>query len=97
MLNTIRRKCENSSPILLRLALNTKVLILNKIGLLKTSVLSQRGEVLAIDLFELLVETLEGYNHILVSEDLAMKWTELYPLKVASSENSAKMLIKCGL
>lgn len=62
-------------------------------GLLKTPVLSQRGEVLAIDLFGPLVETSEGYNHILVVEDVATKWTELYALKQASAENCAKMLI----
>lgn len=62
-------------------------------GLLKTPVLSQRGEVLAIDLFGPLVATSEGFTHILVCEDIATKWTELYPLKIASAENCAKMLI----
>lgn len=62
-------------------------------GLLKTPVMSQRGEVLSIDLFGPLIESTEGFKHILVVEDVATKWTELYPLKVASAESCAKVLI----
>lgn len=70
-----------------------KISNLKPAGLLKTPVMSQRHEVLAIDLFGPLVETVEGFNHILVVEDTATKWTELYALKLASAENCAKTLI----
>lgn len=70
-----------------------KSLNLKPAGLLKTPVYSQRGEILSIDLFGPLVESEEGYKHILVVEDTCTKWFELFPLKIANSEACAKILI----
>lgn len=66
---------------------------LKPLGLLKTPIMSQRFEIIAIDLFGPLVESIEGFVQVLVVEDLATKWTELYPLKFASAEYCAKSLV----
>lgn len=70
-------------------ALNTK-----PSGLLQTPVLNQRGEVLAIDLFGPLPIGDNGEKWILLIEDTATRWTELYALKDATSEVCARTLIE---
>lgn len=62
-------------------------------GLLQTVPSGQRFEVLAFDLFGPLPMTSDGFQWILIAEDLASRWVELFPLKEATAENCAKMLI----
>lgn len=62
-------------------------------GLLKTPVMSQRFEVLAVDLFGPLPETDDGYKHILILEDVCTRWVELYSLKLATALDCAIILI----
>lgn len=62
-------------------------------GLLQTPVQSQRFEVLAIDLFGPLPKSSTGDKWILVAEDTASRWIELFPLKVATAEACARCLI----
>lgn len=63
-------------------------------GLLQTPVMNQRNEVLAIDLFGPLPEGDQGERWILLVEDTATRWTELYSLKEASAEACARTLIE---
>lgn len=63
-------------------------------GLLQTPVLHQRGEVLAVDLFGPLPPGENGERWILLVEDTATRWTELYALKDATSEACARTLIE---
>lgn len=63
-------------------------------GLLQTPVLNQRGEVLAIDLFGPLPVGDNGERWILLVEDTASRWTELYALKEATSAACAQILIE---
>lgn len=63
-------------------------------GLLQTPVLNQRGEVLAIDLFGPLPKGDNNEKWILLVEDTATRWTELYALKEATSEVCARTLIE---
>lgn len=62
-------------------------------GLLKTPVMSQRMEVLAVDFFGPLPESEDGYRHILIVEDVATRWVELFPLVSATALDSVKILI----
>ncbi|CAH2088693.1 unnamed protein product [Euphydryas editha] len=55
-------------------------------GFLKTPVLNQRGKVLAIDLFGPLPRGENGEKWILLVEDTATRWMELFALKEATSE-----------
>ncbi|PZC79417.1 hypothetical protein B5X24_HaOG216412 [Helicoverpa armigera] len=63
-------------------------------GLLQTPVMNQRNEVLAIDLFGPLPEGDQGERWILLVEDTATRWTELYALKEATAEACAHILIE---
>lgn len=63
-------------------------------GLLQTPTPSQRFETLSVDLFGPLPETTRGHRWILVCEDTATKWVELFPLVTATSEVCAKILIE---
>lgn len=63
-------------------------------GLMKTTSCKQRFEVLAVDLFGPLPTTDEGYQWILIAEDVASRWIELFPLKEATAEMCAKLLIE---
>lgn len=63
-------------------------------GLLQTPVLNQRGEVLAIDLFGPLPAGRNGEKWVLLVEDTATRWTELFALKEATSEACARTLIE---
>jgi hypothetical protein len=60
---------------------------------LQTPVLQQRGEVLSIDLFGPLPKGDNGETWILVVEDAATRWVELYPLQDATAEVCASCLI----
>lgn len=62
-------------------------------GLLKTVSSNQRFEIIAIDLFGPLPRTPQGHQWILIVEDLCSRWTELFPLKTASAENCALILL----
>ncbi|XP_041981036.1 uncharacterized protein LOC121734489 [Aricia agestis] len=63
-------------------------------GLLQTPVMNQRNEVLAIDLFGPLPEGEEGERWILLVEDTATRWVELYAIKDATAEACARVLIE---
>ncbi|KAG6438941.1 hypothetical protein O3G_MSEX000349, partial [Manduca sexta] len=62
-------------------------------GLLQTPVLHQRGEVLAIDLFGPLPDGEHGEKWVLLVEDTATRWVELFALKEATAEICASVLI----
>lgn len=62
-------------------------------GLVQTPIYAQRFETVAIDLFGPLPETPEGDRWIFIVEDTATKWVELFPLKRATAEECAKVLI----
>ena len=63
-------------------------------GLLQTVSSNQRFEVVAIDLFGPLPITTDGFQWILIAEDLASRWVELFALKEATAENCAKTLLE---
>lgn len=62
-------------------------------GLVLTPATNQRFEVISIDLIGPLPETEEGYRWILVIEDIATKWVELFPLKTASAAHCATIML----
>lgn len=62
-------------------------------GLIQSTATYQRFETIAIDLFGPLPQSAEGYRHILIIEDLATKWVELFKLKEATAANCAETLI----
>lgn len=62
-------------------------------GLLQTPVMHQRFEVLAIDLFGPLPESINQKKWILTLEDTASRWIELFPLAKATSEECAWTLV----
>lgn len=70
-----------------------KVTNLKPAGLLQTPVMSQRFETISIDLFGPLPETKTGERWILIIEDTATKWVELFPLVQASADACARKLI----
>ncbi|XP_047039644.1 uncharacterized protein LOC124644376 [Helicoverpa zea] len=61
-------------------------------GLLQTPVLQQRNEVLAVDLFGPLPEGENGERWILLVEDTATRWVELFALQEATAEACARVL-----
>lgn len=63
-------------------------------GLLQTPAPAQRFEVLSVDLFGPLPESASGNKWILVCEDRATKWVELFAMPVATAEACAKLLIE---
>lgn len=63
-------------------------------GLLQTPAPGQRFEIIAVDLFGPLPETNSHNRWILICEDTASKWVELFALKDATSEACAKVLIE---
>lgn len=71
-----------------------KVLNKKPTGFLQTPAPAQRFETLAVDLFGPLPETKTGNRWILVVEDLATKWTELFSLPSATADACAKTLIE---
>lgn len=71
-----------------------KALNLKPSGLLQTPVTANRFEVISVDLFGPLPVTVHQNRWILVVEDTASKWTELYPLTEATASECAKVLIE---
>lgn len=63
-------------------------------GLLQTTSSKQRFEVVAVDLFGPLPQTEDNFKWILIVEDVASRWTELFKLSDATSEACAKILIE---
>ncbi|KAJ8913094.1 hypothetical protein NQ315_007043 [Exocentrus adspersus] len=63
-------------------------------GLLQTPAPAQRFEVIAVDLFGPLPETPRLKRWILIIEDIATKWVELFALEKATSEACAMLLIE---
>ncbi|KAG6438864.1 hypothetical protein O3G_MSEX000284, partial [Manduca sexta] len=62
-------------------------------GLLQTTPVNQRFETVAFDLFGPLPTTANGNTWILIIEDIATGWIELFAMKEASAENCAKFLL----
>lgn len=62
-------------------------------GLLQTTSMSQRFEVVSFDLFGPLPPTKDGETWILIVEDVASRWVELFALTSATAENCALTLI----
>lgn len=62
-------------------------------GLMKTVSSNQRFETIAIDLFGPLPTSKEGYRWIFITEDIASRWTELFPLIEATAEHCATTLL----
>lgn len=63
------------------------------VGLVQTTALNQRFEVISFDLFGPLPQTAENHNWIFIVEDVASRWVELFPLKRATAEECAKILL----
>lgn len=55
-------------------------------GLFQTTTVNQRFEVIAIDLFGPLPETIEGFKHVFIIEDTASQWVEIFALKDATAD-----------
>lgn len=62
-------------------------------GLLQTPVPAQRFEIIAVDLFGPLPKGPQGERWILIVEDTASKWVELFALPEATAEVCAKTLV----
>ncbi|XP_050676657.1 uncharacterized protein LOC126973434 [Leptidea sinapis] len=62
-------------------------------GLLQTTAQNQRFEVVAFDLFGPLPRTAANQNWILIIEDVATRWVELFALERATAEECAKILL----
>lgn len=62
-------------------------------GLLQTPVPAQRFEVIAVDLFGPLPKGPQNERWILIVEDIASKWVELFALTEATAENCSKTLV----
>ena len=67
---------------------------LKPVGLLQTTSSKQRFEVIAVDLFGPLPKTDDGFQWILIVEDVASRWTEIFALKEATAEACAKILVE---
>lgn len=62
-------------------------------GLIQSTATNQRFETIVIDLFGPLPESEEGYKHILIIEDIASRWIELFTLVEATAEKCADLLL----
>ena len=62
-------------------------------GLLQTPVPAQRFEIIAVDLFGPLPKGPQGERWVLIVEDTASKWVELFALSEATAEICAKTLV----
>lgn len=62
-------------------------------GLIKTPVMSQRWEVISIDLFGPLVQSISGNKWVFIITDTSTRWVELFSLENATAEICAKTLI----
>ena len=59
------------------------------IGLMQTVSSNKRFEIIAIDLFGPLPKTNDGYQWVLIVEDVCSRWIELFALREATAENCA--------
>lgn len=75
------------------LSANVEASNMKPAGLLETTSSKQRFEIVAVDLFGPLPQTEEGYRWILIVEDVASRWTEIFKLEDATAEACAKILI----
>ena len=66
---------------------------LKPVGLLKTMSSNMRFEVIAVDLFGPLPKTSDGFQWVLIVEDICSRWVELFAMKEASAENCAITLL----
>lgn len=62
-------------------------------GLIQSTAARQRFEVIAIDFFGPLPKSKDGFQHILIVEDVASRWVELFPLKQATASNCADIIL----
>lgn len=62
-------------------------------GLLQTSVVQQRFETIAIDLFGPLPESASGKRWVFIIEDTCTRWVELFALERATAKECAQVLI----
>ena len=62
-------------------------------GLMQSLSSNKRFEIIAIDLFGPLPITPNGNQWIFVIEDIASRWTELFPMKTSTAENCAMILL----
>ncbi|KAJ8723813.1 hypothetical protein PYW07_007793 [Mythimna separata] len=62
-------------------------------GLLQTTALNQRFEVISFDLFGPLPRTAKDETWIFIIEDLASRWVELFALKQATAEECTRVLL----
>lgn len=62
-------------------------------GLLQTPVMQRRFEVLAVDLFGPLPAAKRDHHWILIVENTASQWVELFPLQQTTAEACAEVLI----
>lgn len=63
------------------------------VGLLQTTAMNQRFEVISFDLFGPLPTSPDGKTWILIVEDVATRWVELFALQQATAESCAMTLI----
>jgi hypothetical protein len=70
-----------------------KISNLRPAGLLQTTTLNQRFEVVAFDLIGPLPPSENDERWIFVIEDVATKWVEMFPLQAATAANCAKILL----
>ncbi|XP_054746748.1 uncharacterized protein LOC129251374 [Anastrepha obliqua] len=66
---------------------------MNAMALLQTTSGNKRFEVISVNLFGPLPQTEGGFQWILIAEDVASRWVEVFPLREATSEACAKTLI----
>lgn len=64
------------------------------VGLLQSIPSSQRFEVIAVDIFGPLPRTVDGYTNILVIEDMASRWIELFAMKKATADTCATIILE---
>lgn len=62
-------------------------------GLVQITPPQRRFMTLAVDLFGPLPTTAQGNRWIFVTEDVATKWVELFPLADATAENCARLIV----
>ncbi|CAK9811642.1 Activity-regulated cytoskeleton associated protein 1 [Anthophora quadrimaculata] len=62
-------------------------------GLLQTPTMQQRFEIVSVDLFGPLPASKNGKRWILIAEDAASRWVELFPLRQATAEACAVTLV----
>lgn len=62
-------------------------------GLLQTTAINKRFEIVSFDLFGPLPPSIDEKTWIFIVEDVATRWVELFALEVATAENCGKILL----